>query len=300
MDMSLQGSPPGKNPRIGLALGSGSSRGWAHIGVVQALLDMGMVPSVVCGTSIGALVGGAYACGNLSALEEWALSLRPLHTLGYMSLDLTLSGMVNTEKVLQFLNRRVCTPDVLIEDLPCRFAAIATDLLTGRETRLESGPLQSAIRSSMAYPGLFPAVLRDGTWLVDGGLVNPVPVSVCRALGAEVVIAVNLNDSLVGRHFPKSKGIKSGDFPLAGLLPKSKDPGPTMFDTMAGSLNIMQDWITRTRMVLEPPDLVISPRLSHFGLLEIHRAREAMEEGRRSVEAQASALEELLEFPGNS
>lgn len=281
--------------KIGLALGSGSSRGWAHIGVLKALGSLGIVPEVISGTSVGALVGAAFLTGRLEALEDWALSLRKVDTLRYMTLDLSWSGVVNTEKVDRFLSEKICTPQQRIEDLPGKFSAVAADLVTGREVRMDSGPLQSALRSSMAFPGLFPAVRRDGIWLVDGGAVNPVPVSQCRMSGADLVIAVNLNDSLVGRHFPKNQGKSPPVFPLAGLLTRGKDPGPTMFDTMAGSLNIMQDWITRTRLAMEPADLVLTPRLPELGLMDIHKAREALEEGLRTVEVAAPLIMEMWE-----
>lgn len=187
--------------RIGIALGSGSSRGWAHIGVIRALNEIEIVPEIVCGCSIGALVGASYVAGNLDKLERWACSLTKLKIAKYFELNLSLNGFVDTDRLHAFLIKHVCDEGVNIENLTKKFSAVSTDLETGREIWFTKGPVIQAVWASISLPGLFPPIQNQGRWLVDGGLVNPVPVSVCRAMGADIVIAVNLNGDIVGKRF---------------------------------------------------------------------------------------------------
>lgn len=189
--------------RVGIALGSGSARGWAHIGVLRALTEMGIEPGIVAGSSIGAFVGAAYASHQLDTLEDWCRLLTWKEILGYLDLSLLGGGFVQGDKLLQFAREQV--GDSSIESLPCQFGAVATELHTGREIWFRKGSLLDSVRASIALPGLFAPFKLDGRWLVDGGLVDPVPISLCRAMGAEVVIAVNLNGDIVGKH-DKRKG----------------------------------------------------------------------------------------------
>ena len=168
-------------PRIGLALGSGASRGWSHIGVIKALLAEGVEPHVVCGTSVGAMIGGSFVAGNMEKLEEWVLGSSRSDVLRFFEIKLTQSGFVDTDRLTWFLNSYVASENQRIEDMPIKYAAVSTDLDTGREVWFTHGGVADAVRASMAMPGLFPAVQNDERWLVDGGLVNPVPVSVCHA-----------------------------------------------------------------------------------------------------------------------
>ena len=186
-------------PRIGLALGSGSARGWSHLGVIDALIEASIEPEIVCGTSIGSLVGAAYVSGRLSELRQWAEAATWREVVGLMDVKLSSGGLINGKLVVGFLRGLGVTER--IEDLPKSYAAIATDLETGREIWLQSGPIDEAVRASIAIPGIFSPARIGEKWLVDGGLSNPVPVSVCRALGADIIIAVNLNGDLLGRHF---------------------------------------------------------------------------------------------------
>jgi NTE family protein len=180
--------------RIGLALGSGAARGWAHIGVIRELERNAIVPDVVCGTSIGSLIGAAMASGELERLEKWVRSLKWQKVISYF--DLTMSGgLIKGEKLFAFFRENFRDRD--IEDLDTPFGAIATELASGREIWLREGSLFEAVRASISLPGLFTPVERDDQLLVDGGLVNPIPVSMCRALGADVVIAVDLNADLL-------------------------------------------------------------------------------------------------------
>ena len=282
--------------KIGLALGSGSSRGWSHIGVINALAEQGIEPDIVCGTSIGALVGASYVCNKLDSLEKWVKSLTKFETARFLDINTSFNGFVDTDRLHQFLNEIVADDTMEIESAEKQFAAIATELETGREVWFTEGSILEAVWSSISLPGLFPAIRNKDKWLVDGGLVNPVPVSVCRALGADIVIAVNLNGSIVGKHFIKPPVEKDNGFvskitelvaeyttPIFSEKPAEEEP-PNLLDAIAGSINITQDRITRSRMAGDPPDILLSPKLSHIGLLEFYRAKEAIEEGHKCVQ----------------
>jgi NTE family protein len=303
--------------KVGLALGSGSARGWAHIGVIKSLCNMGIHPDIISGCSIGALVGGAYAAGHLDDLETWVRTLRRKDVIGFFDLNLSSGGLIGGERLMNFFRVRV--GDAIIELLPIFFAAVATDLNTGREIWLKSGSLLDAVRASISLPGIFAPVRIDDRWLVDGGLINPVPVSVCRAMGADLVIAVNLNGGLIGKHFstgtPKNRGtpkvigidqepgtlatrlkssIKNSVDSMLSQVWRNDDNTPGLFDVVASSINIMQDRITRSRMAGDPPDIVITPRLEHLGLLEFYRAAEAIEEGMTSILQAEKTISQIL------
>jgi NTE family protein len=304
--MTMQNRRP---HRIGLALGSGSSRGWAHIGVLRALEELGIRPEIVCGCSIGSLVGAAYTAGRLDDLQRWVESLSMLDVARFLELNLSFNGFVDTDRLEAFLREKVFPRDLRIEDLPKSFAAVATDLETGREVWFTKGSLLGAVWASISMPGLFPPVLHDGRWLVDGGLVNPVPVSLCRALGADVVIAVNLNGDVLGKHLnQKQQPIESQGF-VAQIKRTVKRYSPTLFqggdaadysppalfNSIAASINILQDRITRSRMAGDPPDVILAPKLSHIGLLEFHRVTEAEGEGRACVMRMREDLQRIME-----
>ena len=276
-----------RRSRIGLALGGGASRGWAHIGVINALSELDIHPEIVCGCSIGAIVGASYVSGSLESLENWVCSLSKVGLARFFELNLSLNGFVDTEKLHEFFLQYVCREQQTIAELTTKFASVATDLETGREIWFTSGPLIDAVWASISLPGLFPPFQDQGRWLVDGGLVNPVPVSVCRALGADMVISVNLNGDIVGKHFIQNDdGQESETENILDRFSKavSKDPAsPGLFDAIAGSINIAQDRITRSRLAGDPPDIMLNPKLSHIGLLEFYRAKEAMQEGRECV-----------------
>ena len=295
-----------RKPVVGLALGSGSARGWAHIGVIQALEEAGIHADVVCGTSIGGLVGAAYAGGELTRFEKWVTGLGFRDVVSFMDLGLN-GGMLKGEKVMEFFRKTFV--DRPIEELNLPFGVVATALHTGAEIWLRSGSTVNAVRASIGMPGLFTPVRHDGKVLVDGALVNPVPVSLARAMGAEIVIAVDLSSDLLGRHVrpeivvPDAPPSRVSEwmrklhetFGSASEEDITEEPLllPSMLTTVAQSLNIMQVRITRSRMAGEPPELIIAPRLANLGLLEFHRAREAIEEGRRAVEVGLHSLEAL-------
>lgn len=293
-------------PRIGLALGSGSARGWAHIGVIRALEQAGIRPDIICGTSIGALVGAAYAAGELDRLEQWVLTLEVKDVVGFM--DVTLSGgLFKGERLMGLFRRFVDRP---IEQLPMPFGAVATALHNGAEIWLRQGSTLDAVRASIAVPGLFAPAMYQGLVLVDGGLVNPVPVSLARAMGADILIAVDLGSDILGRHLRVEQARESPFTVVSDWIRKVQDnmgvvtPAhppdqptmPSIVEVLTSSINIMQVRITRGRMAGEPADLVIAPRLAHLRLLDFHRAEEAIEEGRRAVERVAHGLA-LFEEP---
>jgi NTE family protein len=292
--------------KIGLALGSGSARGWSHIGIIKELSLLGIQPDIVCGTSVGAMVGAAYVTGNIEKLESWACSVTKFDVARFLDINTSFTGFVHTERFHKFLNENIAGDEDLIEDLPKVYAAITTDLDTGREVWLQEGSVMQAVWSSMALPGLFPAIRHNNLWLVDGGLVNPVPVSVCRALGADIVIAVNLNGDIVGKRLKKA--VAKNGMTVSGKLselvkeytslslfqPANTEQPPSLLDAIAASFNIMQDRVTRSRLAGEPPDIVFSPKLSNIGLLELYRAEEAIEEGRKCVQRLAHETEYVL------
>ena len=292
--------------KIGLALGSGSSRGWSHIGIIKELSMLGIRPDIVCGTSVGAMVGAAYATGNIEKLESWACSVTKFDVARFLDINASFTGFVHTERFNKFLNENIAGDEDLIEALPKVYAAIATDLDTGREIWLQEGSVIQAVWSSMALPGLFPAIRYNNRWLVDGGLVNPVPVSVCRALGADIVIAVNLNGDIVGKRLnkPVAKNGSTVSGKLSELVKEytslslfesaNSEQPPGLLDARAASVNITQDRITRSRLAGEPPDIVFSPKLSDIGLLELYRAEEEIEEGHKCVQRATHEIEYVL------
>jgi NTE family protein len=271
------------HPTIGIALGSGIARGWAHIGVLNALHRAGVVPDVVCGTSIGALVGGVYLTGRLAGLESCARGLTRLKLARFLNLRFGRHGLIAGHRLAAPLAEAL--GHVRIEHLRKPFAAVATELDTGHEAWIRSGNLVRAMQASYAVPGAFRPVRIDGHAMVDGALVNPVPVSVCRALGARLVIAVNVNadiprarangrvsDTGIVLDEPGRRGRRSGD-----------DDDPALFDVLVASLNIMQNRISRARIAGDPADVTIAPRLGHVGVVDVDRAGEIIAEGEAAV-----------------
>ncbi len=296
-------------PKTGLVLGSGASRGWSHIGIIKALLKAGVELDIVCGTSVGAMIGACYLAGNLEKLENWVLDSTRKDVLKFFNVKWTQSGFVDSDRLESFLHENVASRDLQIESLSKPYAAIATNLQNGREVWFQKGNLVHAITASMALPGLFPAVRDQDRWLVDGGLVDPVPVSVCRALGADVVIAVNLNSDIVGKHSAKKpepepaekKGVlhnlkKTTKEVSNSICPDSdKDQDmPGLFFSITNSINIAQDRITRSRLAGDPAEVVFSPKLAHIGLLEFHRAAEAIEAGEKCVDSRLDEIRALI------
>ena len=276
-------------PRLAIALGSGSARGWAHIGVLRALRQAGITPDIVCGTSMGAFVGAAYASGSLDSLEGWARGLTRRDVLGFFDVSLGAGGLIKGEKLLGYTSRLFL--DETFADLDKPFACVATDLASGREVWLKEGRILDAVRASVALPGLLVPQLLDGCYLVDGGLVNPVPVSLCRALGADIVIAVDLGMDTIGlrqRPGDPSAPVPAWRQTMGRWLGREgegeKVVRPSLADVVSNSIAIMQGRIARSRLAGEPADVLIAPRLGQLGLLDFHRADEAIAAGRKATE----------------
>jgi NTE family protein len=291
-----------KRPKIGLVLGSGMARGWAHIGVIRALARHGIKADIVSGTSMGALVGGAHLSNKLDELEEWATSLSKMKIMSYLDVRVRSGGMIGGKKLLSLMEDNF--GDIRIEDLPKPMVAIATDMVTGHEVWLRKGRLVDVMRASFAVPGVFPPVWNKNRWLIDGALVNPVPVSVCQALGASMTIAVNLSGDIIGKARRPGTSIPT----IAGFDPLADDPenreqvkkvkrqswarrifkrdpnSPSLFGVMVSAMNIAQDRLTRSRLAGEPPDVHITPRIGHIGLMEFERAEDIIQAGEAAVE----------------
>jgi NTE family protein len=317
-DSSIKQAPIGEEPTvrpqgptIGLALGGGAARGFAHIGVLRTLLAKGITFDVIAGTSIGAVVGGCHAAGHLDTVEEWARSLTRRRVFGYLDFNLSGSGLIGGGRLAERLHSTV--GGVAIDELPLRFAAIATEIGTGHEIWLTRGRLIDALKASYSLPGVFSPVRVGGRWLMDGALVNPVPVSAARALGARVVIAVNLNADLIGRGSTiASHGSDQSDEEMLQIVQQQRGlramwgpevlkrqflgtPGRPGFSTvMMEAFNIMQDRITRARLAGDPPDMIINPRMGGIGLMDFHRANEAIELGAEATERALDSIGEVI------
>lgn len=299
--------------KIGIAFGSGVARGWAHIGVLKGLVKAGYTPDIISGTSIGALVGGSYAAGKLCQLEEFALSFHGRRLINLLDLRFGGAGLIGGRRLTKLMDQHL--GDVQIEHLGRTFVAVATELATGHEAWLRKGPIVDAIRASYALPGLFEPVLHDGRWLIDGALVNPIPVSVCRALGARLVIAVNLNADAVGmsNHFDGHmietlrteandskwrKRLTEVNRPAERAIARqffgTKKQGPGLTNVMMGALNIMQDRLSRSRLAADPADVMISPHVGHISLIEFDKARELIDKGEAAATHAVPFIEEAL------
>ena len=310
-DTDAQSRTPRPRPKIGLALGGGVARGWAHIGALRALSRAGIEPDVVCGTSVGALVGGCYLAGQLDALEKWARSLTKRRMLGYFDLIMGGGGLIGGRKFEKAMKRYL--QDTTIENLPRKFVAVCSELATGHEIWLQEGNLVDSIQASYALPGVFTPRKIGGRWLVDGALVNPLPVSVCRAMGARLVIAVGLHADAFGKaavrrrdrfeeelEFTEGEGYsaaasgKPAEKLMLRQLFGTTQRAPGLGTVMIASLNIILDRLTRSRMAGDPPDVFISPRIGHVGLLDFDEADELIRLGDEAAMRELPLLEEAI------
>lgn len=308
-----------RSPRIGFAIGAGSARGWAHIGVVRELHDAGIRPSVIAGSSVGAVVGACYCAGKLDELEDFARSLSRRRLFGLLDVAFSGAGLITGGRLKSRLQDAL--GDKNIEDLPLPFTAVATEMGSGHEIWLNRGPLVESLRASYALPGIFEPVKINGRWLFDGALVNPVPTSVCHARGAELVIAINLNTE--ARRQPVDEDTNATDAldAITGQITEQIPPGderntntparrqrsslfrrqfssasngaPGIATAMIDAFNISQDRIARSRLAGDPPDIQIAPRLAGIGFFDFHRAAEMIDIGR---EAARKALPEIREL----
>ncbi len=310
-------APPNRDanahrPLIGLALGGGVARGWAHIGVVQRLDEIGLRPDIVAGTSVGALVGGFWLAGHLQPLESWARSLTKTRMLSYFDVVLNGSGLMGGKRLEKALQRYL--PTTNIEDLNERFVAVTAELATGHEIWLMEGDLGDAVQAAYALPGVFPPRAINGRWLIDGALVNPLPVSACRALGARLVIAVGLHTGAFGQGVKQrkerfdilsddagkeleaaAKGNLAEKLMLHRLFHASNN-APGVGSVMLASFNILMDRITRSRLAGDPPDVLVAPQVGHIPLLDFDRADELIKLGRDEVDRQMPEIESAMEY----
>ncbi|HXU92542.1 MAG TPA: patatin-like phospholipase family protein [Gallionella sp.] len=311
----------GRRPKIGLALGSGSARGLAHLGVIRALKDAGIEVDFVAGTSMGALIGAIYAAGKLDELEATFLGFDWKKTVSFFDVVLPKSGLLDGAKITALVRAHLHAD--AIEMLPKPFAAVATDIVTGEEVVIRSGDVIEAVRASISVPGIFTPVPRNGHILVDGGLSNPVPVSAVRAMGADIVIAVDLNHEIisgknlkpllpatnnpeaeasgmlsrwVGNYRLSIKDIKqkllTGDNAASAQFRKwvSAEPLPNIFEVLLASINIMETRITQTRLSLDRPDVIVQPPLGHIRFMEFDRAEEIIAIGYEHMQRQLASL----------
>jgi NTE family protein len=295
-----------RRAKVGVVLGAGAARGWAHIGAMQELDALGLRPDVVVGSSIGSLVGGCYAAGRLDMLEAFARSLTRRRVLGLLDFSFTGSGLIGGERLRARLEAAL--GGLQIEDLPIRFAGVATEIGDGHEIWLRRGSLVEAIRASYALPGVFDPVKVDGRWLFDGAIVNPVPVSVARALGAERVIALNVSSDSVGRgtalqdpfggsERPDPPAVEEPANDSSGVIARWWRAGavwsraeangdasaPGLMTSMVSAFDILQDRIMRSRLAGDPPDALVQLKVGKIGMFEFHRADELIALGREAV-----------------
>lgn len=302
--------------KIGLALGGGAARGWSHIGVLRALDEAGIKPDVIAGTSMGAVIGGCYAAGHLDEIESFARELTVRRIWNFLDFNLAGTGLITGGRLSDRLVGSI--GDTAIEDVDLDFTAVATEIGTGHEIWLSKGSLANAIRASYALPGIFKPVKINNRWLFDGALVNPVPISVCRAMGAKYVIAVNLNFDISARgtlapqvdastdselDFDNEAGaeqIEKGGFNAKRLLHRQLfgrgENVPGISTVMVEAFNIVQDRIARSRLAGDPPDSMISPRLHGINLFDFHRASELIDHGRRAAEREIATIKQELAF----
>ena len=294
-------------PRIGIALGGGAARGWAHIGVLKSLVAAGLEPDIVAGTSIGAVAGACYVTGRLDTLEEFACALTRRRMFGFLDFNFSGSGLITGQRLSARLENHL--REYTIEGLDRRFVAVATELGTGHEVWLNKGSLVNALNASFALPGIFRPVKINGRWLIDGALVNPIPVSVCRALGARIVIAVNLSCDLLHKgsiihdqanftepaavpednRLPGNNGRAALHLLHRQIFGRNKD-APGISAVMMDAINITQDRIARSRLAGDPPDITIGPKTGNIGLFDFHRASEAIDLGARAAEKQIEEI----------
>ncbi len=285
---------------IGVALGSGGARGWAHIGVLRVLEDAGIAPAIVCGTSVGAVIGALYAAGRLPDFAQFNRRITRVRLSQYFDFKLGAGGIIGGGRVLKALVPQF--GNATIETLARQFACVATDLGSGDEVWLRSGPVLAALSASYAIPGLFPPVEIDGRWLVDGALVNPVPVSPCRALGADLVIAVDVNAGLlapmradenqIALAEPGAIAARGPSF-VRGYFRRRKG-GPSTFGVVTRSLQISQTRLSRIRLAEDPPEIVLRPEVGHIGPLDFHRGSECIAAGERAAARALPAIVQAL------
>ncbi|MFP4169101.1 MAG: patatin-like phospholipase family protein [Desulfonatronovibrionaceae bacterium] len=311
-----------EDKKVGLALGSGSARGWAHIGIIRALRDMGIHVDVVAGSSIGALVGAVHCAGGLNRLEQVVLDLDWRGIFNMLDVGFPRSGLLDGRKVARFVRSHV--PHTRIEELPCSFCAVCTDIMAGEEVRIDSGDVIEAVRASIAVPGMFTPVKKGERILVDGGLINPIPVSVLQDMGAEVIIAVDLNYNLMrSRALRRNSSPESEhlEVPVENKVADNRlfaewrdrlaatestvlsqirrwmvrDRLPSIFEVMFSSLDVVQRRVSDINLKDFPPDILIRPDLGHLKFMDFNRGNEAIAEGYAAAAREVESYRKRIE-----
>ncbi|CNE56697.1 patatin-like phospholipase RssA [Yersinia nurmii] len=299
--------------KVGLALGAGAAKGWAHIGVINALKKLDVEIDIIAGCSVGALVGAAQATQHMPELERWVRSFSYWDVIKLMDFSWRRGGLLRGERVFNAVGELLSIDDISQCTIP--FGAVATNLSTGRELWLTEGNVHQAIRASCSMPGLFSPVLLDGYWLVDGAVVNPVPVSLTRAMGADVVIAVDLqHDAHLMQQDQLSISMPTEETPsdipqnwrsrlrerIAYLAPKRSDTPPSAMEIMSTSIQVLENRLKRNRMAGDPPDVLIQPYCPQISTLDFHRADEAIAAGELAVERKLEQLVLLAKKRGKT
>ena len=303
-----------KRPKIGVVLGGGVARGWAHIGALRELISLGITPDIVAGASIGAVVGGCFAAGRLDTLETFARSLTKRSVFSLLDISFNGGGLIGGDRLRARLNAAM--GPLRIENLPIPFVCVATEIGTGHEIWLKRGPLVEAMCASYALPGVFEPVRIGGRWLFDGAIINPVPVNVARAFGADRVIALAIGGDSTSGGATIHDPVSIEDIPENAMAPEPPKPGvggwrsramwmrrawapensdaPGLAAVMVNTINITQDRIMRSRLAGDPPDLLITLKAGKIGLFEFHRAEELIALGRATIRrARDDILEQL-------
>jgi len=305
-----------KNIKVGLALGSGSARGWAHIGAIEALEEAGIPIHCITGTSIGAFVGAVYATGELDSLKQFALQMDWKKVLSYFDVVFPRSGLMDGKKVHELFS--IHTKARTFDDFKIPVKMIATDLNTGEKIIIDSGNIIESIRASVSVPGVFTPVHLNGKWLVDGGLVDPVPVKVVREMGADIVIGIDLNSGISNSNLPnKSKktvktkpSLRERNELIARIseqygnaekavkkqisrwyTPSTK---PNILDVLGSSIGIMEEQITRINLAMDPPDVLIQPRLRDLKMFDFDQAERSIQEGYVQAQYQIENIKSFL------
>ncbi|MFS8829819.1 patatin family protein [Synechococcus sp. R55.3] len=315
--------------KLGLALGSGGARGWAHIGVIRALEQAGIPIDYIAGTSIGAFVGAIYAAGELDELEDFVRDLNWKMILSLFDVVFPTCGLLDGNKIYELLTEHL--QELCIEEAGIPFCCVATDLITGQEVLLRSGKMADAVRASISIPGIFTPFHHEGRYLGDGGIVNPVPVRVVREMGADVVIAVNLNHvdpadvesqleeteveetlqrrqrlnaegevieeetNFITRIRKRYQSLQQGIQEKISQWFPDEPSGPNIFDVIGKTLNVMEQIVTRSVLAEHPPDLLLQPKLSQYGIFDFHQADPIIQEGYRQMRRAIPELRQKLE-----
>jgi NTE family protein len=317
--------------KVGLALGGGGARGWAHIGVLRALEENDIPIDCIAGTSIGALVGAIYVHDKLDELEQFANEIEVSNLVSLMDISFPGLGLIDGHRVQEFLSGYLV--DATVENCRIPFRCVATNFLMKEEVVFESGAMVDAVRASISIPGVFVPFKQDKTYLVDGGVINPVPVNILQKMGADVAIAVNLNHDPKTAEPPKRSAaeVKEADKSESDNEQSTHDDtsqeeeqqllqrlttryenlkavledqvnewmpdsqtGLNIFDVLGNSINMMEQQVTRVRLATDVPDVLIEPDLIEFGIFDFQQPKPMMQRGYDAAIAKMSEIKAAI------